>query len=117
MKAAFKMSMVSQEKDESEDEDADDDDSYDADLQGLKEFIRSDDGEELEGDEVLGLYAMFDPDLMDDDNLCATNPLQSGCNAHNLQLTVQDGFRALPVTRQFNCSQYHTAEIDVAYFN
>lgn len=75
MKAAFKMSMGSQEKDKSEDEDADDDDSYDADLQGLKEFIRSDDGEELEGDEVLGLHAMFDSDLMDDDNLCATNPL------------------------------------------
>ena len=87
MKAAFKMSMISQEKDESEDEDADDDDSYDADLQGLKEFIRSEDGEELEGDKVLGLHAMFDPDLMDDDNLCATNPLQSGCNSQ--KTTVQ----------------------------
>lgn len=106
MKAAFKKGMAPDTNAVGDDEEDKDIDEEDPDLY---EFLTSsDDGRDLEDrledDEILrnSLQNAFEIDRTDfdiaDESISMTNPLQSGCTAHSLQLTVHDGFKKLPVS-------------------
>ena len=100
MKAAFKKSIVPDDDSDDEDEIVSDDEYEDEGEHELQEVLRSDDCEQMESDEILQttLQLMFEPDRTDEDVISLNNPLQSGCAAHLLQLTVHDGLKHLPVS-------------------
>ena len=98
MKAAFKKGMAPDTNAVGDDEENKDIDEEDP------EFLTSsDDGRDLEDrledDEILrsSLRNAFEIDRTDvdiaDESISMTNPLQSGCTAHSLQLTIHGGFK------------------------